>query len=163
MDITPNTFGYPFGSRWMLRDIDELHDRMSQMMDMMVSHPHSISEVPSGAIAAAEKYPLAVDVRETENEYILKADVPGIPKEEIKIQVMEDGTVCLSGERKMEKTEEKEGYYKSERSYGKFSRTFKLPNINTEEVKAKYDNGELMLTAPKKPKPEQAVREVALE
>eukprot|EP01026_Neomeris_dumetosa_P037527 TRINITY_DN30415_c0_g1_i2.p2 TRINITY_DN30415_c0_g1~~TRINITY_DN30415_c0_g1_i2.p2 ORF type:complete len:169 (-),score=20.57 TRINITY_DN30415_c0_g1_i2:261-767(-) len=167
MDI--ERFGPPYRfrsrNRGMWRDIDDLHNRMEQMMDMIVSTPTGLSEVPpregSGAIGRY-MYPLAVDVQETENEYILKADVPGIPKEDIKIQVTQDGNLTLSGERKQETSEQGEGFFKAERSYGKFSRTFKLPDINPEGVQAKYENGELLLTAPKSIPPPESVRDVSI-
>eukprot|EP01025_Chloroclados_australasicus_P017658 TRINITY_DN19004_c1_g1_i2.p1 TRINITY_DN19004_c1_g1~~TRINITY_DN19004_c1_g1_i2.p1 ORF type:complete len:167 (-),score=23.88 TRINITY_DN19004_c1_g1_i2:77-577(-) len=165
MDITrfsERGLGHPFRPRWGYHDMfDDLHNRMDQIMDMMVTQPSGIGELRSRE-TGTESYPLKVDVRETENEFILKADVPGIPKEDIKIQITDDGTVSISGERRSETTVDQEGYYKVERSYGKFSRTFKLPNLKAEDATAKYENGELLLIMPKKALPEGRVRDVQI-
>ncbi len=94
----------------------------------------------------------AVDILETENALILKADLPGIELKDIEISV-ENGTLTIKGERKFEKVEggKKEGYHRIERNYGSFVRYFSLADtVDTEHVKAEYKNGELLLTLPKK-------------
>ena len=92
----------------------------------------------------------AVDVAENENSLILKADLPGIEQNDIAIN-LENGTLTLKGERKFEKTEDKEGYHRIERGYGAFARSFTLPDsIDAEHVKAEFKNGVLTVTLPKK-------------
>jgi HSP20 family protein len=92
----------------------------------------------------------AVDVLETENELVLKADLPDVVLKDIDIQI-EHGTLSVKGERKFEKVEGKgTGYHRIERSYGQFQRFFTLPDtVDTEKVKADYKNGVLTVTLPK--------------
>lgn len=93
----------------------------------------------------------AVDVLETENELVLKADVPDVNLKDINIQI-EHGTLSIRGERKFEKVEGKgTGYHRIERSYGEFQRYFSLPDtVDPEKVKADYQAGVLTVTLPKK-------------
>jgi len=92
----------------------------------------------------------AVDILETENELVLKADVPGMNLKDIDIQ-LENGTLTLKGERKFERDEKSKGFHRLERSYGTFVRYFTVPEtVDPELVKATYENGELTVTLPKK-------------
>jgi len=92
----------------------------------------------------------SVDILETENELVLKADVPDVELKDIDIQI-ENGTLSLKGQRKFEKTDDKAGYHRIERSYGSFERFFTLPDtLDPENVKADYKNGVLTVTLPKK-------------
>lgn len=87
----------------------------------------------------------AVDIFETENELVLKADVPDIKPEEIDIQV-ENQTLTLRGNRKFEQQAEKGGYHRIERSFGSFVRTFTVPNtVDTQKVSADYNDGVLTM------------------
>jgi HSP20 family protein len=91
-----------------------------------------------------------VDIYETENDIVLKAELPGIDPKDVEVRV-EDSTLYLRGERKFEKEVKDEDYHRVERSYGSFARSFSLPNsINTEKVKAEYKDGLLTLTLPKR-------------
>jgi len=91
----------------------------------------------------------AVDIYEDEKSIYLKAELPGIKPEEIKINV-DKHVLTLEGERKLEKEEKKEGYHRVERSYGSFRRSFSLPeNVSTDEINAAYKDGVLTLTLPK--------------
>ena len=104
----------------------------------------------------------AVDILETENELVLKADLPDLKLEDIEVRV-EDGTLTMRGERKFEKEEKSKGYHRIERSYGSFSRSFSLPDtVDSEGVAAAYKNGVLTVTLPKKEaaKPRQVKVEV---
>ncbi len=99
----------------------------------------------------------SVDILETENELVLKADLPDVSMNDIDIQI-ENGTLSLKGERKFEKEQKDVGYHRIERSYGSFARYFSLPaTVETEKVTADYKNGVLSVTLPKKevakPKP----------
>jgi len=92
----------------------------------------------------------AVDIFETENEVVLKADVPDVDMKDIDIR-LENGTLALKGERKFENEEKKKGFHRVERSYGTFARYFTLPDtVETDKVKADYKNGVLTVTLPKK-------------
>lgn len=105
----------------------------------------------------------AVDILETEDSLVIKADLPEVKLENIDIRV-EDGNLTLRGERKLEKVENEKGYHRIERSYGSFSRTFTLPDtIHSENVKASFKDGVLTVTLPKKEmaKPRQIKVEVS--
>lgn len=102
--------------------------------------------------AANRPWVPTVDIRETENELVLKADIPGMKFEDINVH-MENGTLTLRGERKFEKTEDdkKGGWHRVERSHGTFERVFTLPEtVNPEGTQADYKNGVLTVTLPKK-------------
>jgi HSP20 family protein len=85
-----------------------------------------------------------VDITESEAEYMIKADLPGLTKEDIKVSV-EDGVLSISGEKKREvEKKEKNRYYHFERSYGRFTRSFTLPgHVDGKNIEAKYANGVL--------------------
>jgi HSP20 family protein len=92
----------------------------------------------------------AVNIKETENDYRLELAVPGLDKEDFKIEVNE-GVLTVSAERKDEHTDEKDGYSRREFRYASFQRRFTLPETaNDADITAKYDNGILHLIVPKK-------------
>ena len=104
----------------------------------------------------------AVDILETENELIFKADVPDMEMKDIDVR-MENGTLTIRGERKFESKKTDGGWHRLERSYGTFERVFTLPDtVDVEGVKADYKNGVLTVTLPKKEiaKPRQIKVEV---
>ena len=91
----------------------------------------------------------AVDVQETDGEYVLKADLPEVKKEEVKVE-MEDGILTIEGERKQEKEEKGKKFHRIERSYGKFVRRFALPTeVEAGAVRAEFKEGVLVVHLPK--------------
>jgi len=97
----------------------------------------------------------AVDIEEKDGKYLVKADLPGLKKKDIHLE-LHDGYLTLKGKRKSENEEKKENYHRIERTYGTFQRSFKVPEGVTEkDIKAKYHDGVLELTvpAPKAEKP----------
>ena len=104
----------------------------------------------------------AVDIYETENELVLKADLPDVDLKDIDVRV-ENQTLTISGERTFEKKDTTKGYHRIERNYGTFVRSFSLPNtFDTEHIAADFKNGVLSVTLPKKEaaKPRQVKVEV---
>ena len=104
----------------------------------------------------------AVDIYETENELVLKADLPDVDLKDIDVRV-ENQTLRISGERKFEQENNGKGYHRIERSYGSFMRSFAVPNsFDTEKIAADFKNGVLSVTLPKKEaaKPRQVKVEV---
>jgi HSP20 family protein len=92
----------------------------------------------------------AVDIYETENELVLKADLPDINEKDLDVRV-ENNTLTIHGERKFEQKVKEGSYLRTERSYGSFSRSFSLPNtVNTDAIKAEYKNGVLTIELPKR-------------
>lgn len=104
----------------------------------------------------------AVDIYETENELVLKADVPEVDLKDIDVRV-ENQTLTIAGERKFEKQEAVKGHHRLERNYGTFVRSFAVPNtFDTEKIAASYKNGVLSVSLAKKEaaKPRQIKIEV---
>ncbi|HZV87356.1 MAG TPA: Hsp20/alpha crystallin family protein [Candidatus Binatus sp.] len=92
----------------------------------------------------------AVDIYETEHELVVKADLPEVDPKDLDIRV-ENNILTIRGERKFEKKVNEENYLRVERAYGSFSRSFSLANtVNSEAIKADYQNGVLTLTIPKR-------------
>ena len=105
----------------------------------------------------------AVDIYETENELVLKADLPDVDLKDIDVRV-ENQTLTIAGERKFEHQDSGKGFHRIERSYGKFVRSFAVPPVfNTEGIAAGFKNGVLSVTLPKKEaaKPRQVKVQVA--
>jgi HSP20 family protein len=92
----------------------------------------------------------AVDIYETEHELVVKADLPEVDPKDLDIRV-ENNILTIRGERKFEKKVNEDNYLRVERSYGSFARSFTLANtVNSEAIKAEYQNGVLTLTIPKR-------------
>ncbi|XP_057846245.2 17.8 kDa class I heat shock protein [Cryptomeria japonica] len=104
-----------------------------------------------------------IDWKETPDAHVFKADLPGLKKEEVKIEV-EDGRILqISGERNKEEEKKNEKYHRIERSRGKFLRRFRLPeNAKVDEVKADMENGVLTVTVPKQPQPQPEVKSIEI-
>ena len=91
----------------------------------------------------------AIEVFEKEDKYVVKAELPGLKEEDVDVSVNDD-TLCLKGEKKTEHEVEEEEYHWSERTFGSFLRTIKLPsNVDTKKIEAEYENGMLEITLPK--------------
>ncbi len=103
-------------------------------------------------LTSTTKLAPAVDIAEEKDKYVVKADLPGLKQDDIKIELT-DNVLSISGERKSERNEEDKNkkYYYYERSYGAFERKFVLPNdADVEKIKAKYENGVLTIDIQKK-------------
>src|SRR5207253_10392973 len=95
--------------------------------------------------------PLA-DITEDDKEYIIKAELPDVKKDDVKVTV-ENGVLTIAGERKFEKEETKKTYHRVERAYGSFVRSFALPDLaEGDRIKAEFKNGMLMVHVPKSEK-----------
>ncbi len=95
-----------------------------------------------------------VDLSETDTEFVVRAEVPGIDKKDIDV-TLTDGLLTIKGEKKHEKEEKEKNYHRVESHYGAFSRTFKLPGeVLINKIEASYKDGVLMVTVPKTEKTE---------
>jgi len=104
----------------------------------------------SGEESALTTWAPAVDVFETPNELVVKADLPDVNEKDIDVRV-ENNLLTIRGERKFDKSVSEENYLRVERTYGAFSRSFSLPNtVNAEAIGAEYKNGVLTVTLPKR-------------
>lgn len=104
----------------------------------------------SGQQSSLTSWAPAVDIYETEHELVVKADLPDVDPKDLDIRV-ENNVLTIRGERKFEKKVSEENYLRVERTYGAFSRSFSLANtVNSEAIKADYQNGVLTLSVPKR-------------
>lgn len=139
-----------------LRDLLSIQDRMNKLFEQTLSRSRA-----EEAITPSTWTP-AVDVYETPETIVMKADLPGLTREHIEIQ-LRDKTLTLKGERRFAKEAEEENYLRIERAYGAFQRSFTLPaTIRQEQIRAVFRDGVLELTLPKaeESKPKQIVIEV---
>ncbi|KAL9270094.1 17.6 kDa class I heat shock protein 3-like protein [Drosera capensis] len=110
----------------------------------------SLTNLPSSARETAQLVSTKIDWKETPEAHIFRADLPGIKKEEVKVEVEDGNILQISGERSKEQEEKTHKWHRVERSSGKFLRRFRLPeNAKLEEVKATLENGVLTVTVPK--------------
>ena len=132
-------------TRWEpFRELSTLQDRINRVFRDSYSAADRDDSLTTSSFAPA------VDVYEDEHQVTLKIEVPGIDEKDIDVQV-ENHTLTVHGERKIEKEEKEENYRRVERHYGTFTRTFTLPQtVDTESVSATYDKGVLNIALPKK-------------
>lgn len=116
---------------------------------------------PFFARVSAITSPIRADVRETDKEYIVEAEIPGVNKEDIVIDLHDD-VLTLGVDVKKETNEEDNGYIYRERQNGSYRRSFHVQNIKNEEVKANYKDGLLVVTLPKAD-PDKRTRKVEIE
>jgi HSP20 family protein len=133
-------------ARWdSLREMEEVADRFTRLLQR---RPEIAPTTGREDITTADWVP-AVDVSETDTEYLVKVDLPGIKKEDVKLTASE-GRLTLRGERQHEKEEKTEKLHRIERAYGSFVRSFALPDdVNEAKTSADYTDGILRIHLPK--------------
>lgn len=106
----------------------------------------------------------STDIRETDTEYVLEADLPGFSKDDIHVDISQD-TLTISAERhsQYEDADKKGSYIRCERSYGSYARSFSLEGVDTEAIKASFTNGVLTLNMPKRVEPKVVGRRLEIE
>jgi HSP20 family protein len=133
--------------RWWdpLRDLSSIQEKMNQLFEDTLSRTRGREE----GLAAGMWTP-AVDIYETGESVVVKAELPGLTKEQVGIEV-KDGILTLKGERKVEREVKEENYHRVERAYGTFQRSFSLPaSVDQEKIGATLKDGVLEVTLPKK-------------
>jgi HSP20 family protein len=142
-----------FDRKWRpFKEMEELQNRLNTYFGNS-----SLTRNSDQESAAPAKWAPLVDIVEDEKEYLIKAELPEINKEDISIKV-DKGVLSITGERKFEKEEKGKKYHRVERSYGHFTRTFTLPeDADADNVKAEFKNGvlEVHLHKAEKAKPKQ--------
>ena len=145
----PTSLNFP-----LFREMEEMSDRLNRMFGTW-SRPVNGRE----PLTVVDWTP-SVDLQETETEYLVKAELPEIKREDVKVTV-ENGILTLQGERKHEKEEKNRKYHRVERSYGTFLRTFTVPTDADEaKVAADFKDGILRVHLPKTEKPRPKTIEV---
>jgi HSP20 family protein len=105
----------------------------------------------------------AVDIAETAKGYEITAELPGIDEKNVEVKFA-DGMLTIKGEKKDEKEEKKENYYLSERSYGSFQRSFRVPDgVDADKVEAAFKNGVLTVTLPKTPEAQKIEKRIEIK
>ncbi|KAE8698714.1 17.5 kDa class I heat shock protein [Hibiscus syriacus] len=118
--------------------------------DPLKDFPLPSSLTTSQIYDASAFFNARIDWKETPEAHVFKADVPGLKKEEMKVEIEEDRALQISGERNVEKEDKNDTWHRVERSNGKFMRRFRLPeNVKIDQVKASMENGVLTVTVPK--------------
>ncbi|NP_001148397.1 16.9 kDa class I heat shock protein 1 [Zea mays] len=124
----------------------DLFDPFDSMFRSIV--PPSLSSSAASETAAFAS--ARIDWKETPEAHVFKADLPGVKKEEVKVEVEDGNVLLISGQRSREKEDKGDKWHRVERSSGQFVRRFRLPeNAKTEEVRAALENGVLTVTVPK--------------
>jgi len=119
------------------------------MEDLFNDFDRVVNSFGSPTIANTVGFKPTCDISETDDHYLVSFDMPGVKKDDIKIEV-QDNRLLISGERQRERKDENESTLRFERSYGKFERAFELPaTINADKIEAQYENGVLNVALPK--------------
>jgi HSP20 family protein len=131
-------------TRWdPFQNLASLQDQVNRLFDTSFTGRRTDG-------AALTTWAPAVDIYETENELVVKADLPDINEKDLDVRV-ENNMLTIRGERKFEQKVKEDNYLRIERTYGSFSRSFSLPStVNTEAIKAQYKNGVLTVELPKR-------------
>jgi HSP20 family protein len=132
-------------TRWdPFRDLNVLQDRMNRLFD------DAGRGWRKDEPAATTSWSPAVDIFETEGDIVVKAELPGMERKDIVLN-LENNVLTLKGERRFEKETKEENYHRIERSYGGFSRSFSIPaTVDEEKIRADYKDGVLRILLPKK-------------
>ncbi len=130
-------------TRWdPFRNVSSLQEQVNRLFES--TFPARLDD------SALTTWAPAVDIYETENELVLKADLPEINEKDLDVR-LENSMLTIRGERKFEQQVKEDNYLRVERAYGSFSRSFSLPNtVNTDSIKAEYKNGVLKVELPKR-------------
>ena len=135
-------------------ELEGISDRLNRMFARPATRTNG-----KEALTVADWMP-TVDISETEGEYVIKAELPEVKKDDVKV-TLEEGVLTIQGQRRQEKEEKTTKYHRIERSYGTFVRSFVLPDqVNESSVKAEFKDGMLNLHIPKSEKAKPRAIEV---
>jgi HSP20 family protein len=131
--------------RWEpVAELNSIQNEMNRLFNTVFEQP-----APGRGNGGARRWMPAMDLVETADHYVLRADLPGLSDEDVNVQ-LEDNMLTISGERKAEHESEQEGYYRLERAFGAFSRSLTLPDgVEPDGVQAHFDRGVLEIRIPK--------------
>ena len=139
------------------RELEDVTNRLNRIFGQSLAR----SESGQNMLAVADWAP-SVDISETDSEYLIKGEIPGVKKEDVKVTI-QDGMLTIQGERKQEKEEKGKKFHRIERSYGSFVRSFRVPGDADEySVKAEFKDGMLNVTLAKSAKAKPKAIEVSV-
>jgi HSP20 family protein len=131
------------------RELEDVSNRLNSLFGKLPARTESGADM----LAVADWMP-TVDISETDAGYLIKAEIPEVKKEDVKVNI-QDGMLTISGERHQEKEEKNQKFHRIERAYGSFSRSFRMPDDADENtVNAEFKDGMLNVTLPKSKKAE---------
>jgi HSP20 family protein len=135
--------------RWdPFREMEEITERFGRALGRPLFARTLPGSGAEEALITAEWAPL-VDIEETDKEYLVKAELPEVKKEDVKV-TLEEGVLTIQGERRLEKEEKGKKIHRIERAYGKFLRTFTVPrDVDEKKIVAEFKEGVLMVHVPK--------------
>jgi HSP20 family protein len=144
--------------RWEpARELSSLQSEMNRLFNTFFDTPTT----SGGNGGGVRRWIPSMDLVETEEHFVLRADLPGLAQEDVSIE-LEDNVLTVSGERKAEHEEKKEGFYRVERSFGQFRRSLTLPDgVDADAITATFDKGVLEVRIPKPE--ERKPRKVAIQ
>ena len=132
-------------------ELEELREQFSKLLNVQESQTRDIAFVPT------------VNTREADDAYYIEVDLPGVEKENININV-DENTLTISGERKVKDEHKEDNFYKVESVYGKFERSFSLPeDVDTDKIEAEHKNGVLEIKIPKVAKVEKTPKKIEIK
>jgi HSP20 family protein len=137
--------------RWEpARELQTIQQEMNRLFGTFFDSPSG----PGNGVSAARRWIPAMDLVEEDQHYVLRADLPGVKEEDVKVE-FEDHVLTISGERRSSSEERKEGYQRLERAYGTFTRSLTLPDgVDAEAIEASFEDGVLEVRVPKPQQPE---------
>lgn len=139
---------------------DAMRSEMNRLFDRFDRGWPALPGIFGGGEAGAMS--LSLDVRDSAKEVVIEAELPGVAEKDVSV-TLSGGILTISGEKKSEREEKKDDYFVSERSFGSFRRSIRLPDgIDESKVEARFDKGVLHITAPKKPEAARAERKIEI-
>lgn len=139
------------------KELEDVSNRLNSIFGRVTTR----SEPDREMLATADWMP-SVDISETDAAYLVKGEIPGVKKEDVKVTI-QDGMLTIQGERKQEKEEKGKKFHRIERSYGSFARSFRVPDDTDEsKVKAEFKDGMINVTLPKSAKAKAKAIEVSV-
>jgi len=127
-----------------VRELNTIQSEMNRLFNSLLDTP-----APDNGGTAARRWIPPMDLVETEEDFVLRVDLPGLSEQDVNVE-LENNVLTVSGERKAEHEERKEGYYRVERASGVFQRSLTLPDgVNPDGVKASFERGVLEVRVPK--------------
>ncbi len=132
-------------------ELEELREQFNRLFNLQETKESDIDFVPR------------VNTREGDDAYYIEVDLPGVKKDDININV-DDNTLTISGERKIKEEHKEDNFYKVESVYGKFERSFSLPeDVDTDKIEAEHKNGVLEIKIPKVAKVEKTPKKIEIK